>query len=180
MKVSNIDFEKYKVFNDGRIWSNFFKKFIKPQNIRGGYLGVCMVCKDGKIHPFKIHRIIAELFCDIPKHLKETPIEKLDVDHINGDRTDNRMCNLRWCTRKENTNFELTKKRRSVSHQGTVVPNRWKKIYQFTTDGELVCEYESVTAASQKMNLCKATISQCLSGRSKTAGGYVWKTNSSN
>lgn len=46
MKVSNIDFEKYKVFNDGRIWSNFFKKFIKPQNIRGGYLGVCMVCED--------------------------------------------------------------------------------------------------------------------------------------
>lgn len=48
------------------------------------------------------HRYLAKTFL-------EDFSEELDVDHINGDRTDNRIANLRMCTRKENINNPITK-----------------------------------------------------------------------
>lgn len=51
-----------------------------------------------------LHRIVAKLY--IPN--KEN---KSQVDHINGDRSDNRSCNLRWVTPKENSSNPITKQR---------------------------------------------------------------------
>lgn len=52
-----------------------------------------------------LHRIIAKLF--IPN-----PDNKPCVDHINSDIHDNRVCNLRWVTAKENVNNPITKSKR--------------------------------------------------------------------
>ncbi len=53
-----------------------------------------------------VHRIIAELFIPNPEN-------KPQVDHINTNKHDNRACNLRWVTNKENHNNPLTKKQKS-------------------------------------------------------------------
>ena len=65
--------------------------------------GYIQVKLNGKIY-YK-HRIIAIQFIDNPNNLT-------DVDHINHDRTDNRIMNLRWCSHSENQ-FNRT------SHRGT-------------------------------------------------------------
>lgn len=53
---------------------------------------------------WSVHKAVAMLFIPNPEN-------KPEVDHINGDRLDNRSCNLRWCTHKQNCNNPITRKR---------------------------------------------------------------------
>lgn len=80
----------YTVFDDGTIFGPTGIK-IKPIMNPRGYLQ-CTI--NGRSE--RIHRVVAE--CFIPNLFN-----KSDVNHINGDKTDNRVCNLEWCTRQENT-----------------------------------------------------------------------------
>ena len=63
-----------------------------------------------------IHRLVAEAF--IPK-----PLEATEVDHINGNKTNNRVENLRWVTHKENTNNPNTKYKNVYSSNRKVWTN---------------------------------------------------------
>ena len=84
------------VGKDGR--SEFHPgKILNPdKTIRGGYLDVSL--RDGEKRKHRtVHSLVAEVF------LGERP-NGCDVMHLNGDRTDNRVENLRYGTRKENLN----------------------------------------------------------------------------
>ena len=82
---------------------------LTPQKDKDGYLVIHMRdASKGKDRLLKMHRLVAEAFILNPNNYK-------CIDHINGIRHDNRASNLRWCTVKQNANFELAHNNRSKS-----------------------------------------------------------------
>lgn len=86
-------FDAYEVSNLGRVRAG--ARILQPW-VRGkGYLSVS-IWQDGKnLEPY-VHRLVAEAFC------RKESADQTQVNHRNGDRTDNRAENLEWCTPKEN------------------------------------------------------------------------------
>jgi hypothetical protein len=61
------------------------------------------------------------------------------------------------------------------AHFGVLGGRPPKAVIQYTKDGEFVCEFKSMTEASNALGLRLDGISNALSGRTKSCGGYVWK-----
>lgn len=53
--------------------------------------------------------------------------------------------------------------------------SKHKRVLQYTLDGQFVKEWDSITQASQTLNVRHSGISFVLIGRGKTAGGFIWK-----
>lgn len=74
----------------------FYKeKKLKFKDIRG-YKSVSIVYDDGKRRMRQVHRLVLETFAPVDNQ------EKLQVNHIDGVKSNNNLNNLEWCTSKEN------------------------------------------------------------------------------
>ena len=89
-------FPDYYVTSDGNIWSNKSHKLLIPTPNSTGYLTVSLQA-NGKQFTKKLHRLVAEAF--VPN---DDPAHKTTVDHIDGDKTNNRADNLQWLSRAAN------------------------------------------------------------------------------
>ena len=88
-------FENYLIYEDGKIWSKKGKgRFLKPFPDCKGYLRVDLR-KDGERKHMSIHRLVGNAF--IPNHEN-----KPQIDHIDNNRQNNNIKNLRWVTASEN------------------------------------------------------------------------------
>ncbi len=93
----------YQISNMGRVRSlerqtshghKLIERILTPVNDKDGYLGI-RISKDGTAKGFKIHRLVANAF--IP-NLENKPT----VNHIDGNKKNNAVCNLEWATHSEN------------------------------------------------------------------------------
>ena len=105
----------YEVSNYGRVRSLNYRrrgvrKVLKCYARLGYYIKVSLV-KDGVRKYYRVHRLVAQAF--LPQ-----PMEgQTQVEHINTDKRDNRVQNLRWVSPKGNMANELTRYHLSISHQ---------------------------------------------------------------
>ena len=83
----------YKVSNMGNIKSLITNKILKPSFDRFGYARFSAT-KFKKQKTLIIHRIVMEVFNPVSA--------KLQVNHIDGDKSNNKLENLEWCTDSEN------------------------------------------------------------------------------
>ena len=72
------------------------KTLTRTYYVKSGYLKISLVINGREIKRF-IHRLVAMCFCE-----NDDPVHKVEVDHKDGNRRNNRRENLEWVTRKEN------------------------------------------------------------------------------
>jgi hypothetical protein len=83
-------------------WGRYKAEVIlKPRTTKKNEYARCSLSKDGIVNGYRVHRIIAETFIPNPEN-------KPTVNHINGKRNDNRVCNLEWATSSEQ-NYHMWK-----------------------------------------------------------------------
>lgn len=160
----------YQVSNFGKVKSlprNTTKGgILKLTKDNNGYLNV-ILCKNGKIKRFRVHRLVALAF--IP-NIQNLPI----INHKNEIKTDNRVENLEFCTAKHNSNYGTRNERLSKINKGKISPNK-KPIIQCTLNGEFIRDWDSATTASRELKLSQGHITLCCQNRKKSAGGFVWR-----
>ena len=157
----------YQVSNMGKIKSLKFshgnkEKILKGNKEKFGYLVVTLYKNKGRKN-FKIHRLVAETFIPNPKNLPQ-------VNHIDGNKQNNRIDNLEWCTAKENTNH---------AHKTGLANNDNLKIKvkQYDLNGNFIREWDSITDIEKSLNIDKSSVVKVCRHKRNQAGGYVWDYN---
>lgn len=166
---------------------------------------VVTLYKDGICKRFVISRLVGMTFPDMiiwTEEAKGTPFDEIEIDHINTDSTDNRLENLCWVTVKEQHNNPLTIQHISEAMKGHIPwdkgveftdehkanisnalkgkycgsknPNS-KKIRQLTNNGELIKVWDCLKDVVDELGISQSNISMVLTGRRKSAGGYIWE-----
>lgn len=171
MDVSNIILEKYDFQKDGKVWSESRQRYLKGKVDKNGYTLFELSSKDGKFHTYKLHRVLAELYCEVPNGYT---INELEVDHIIpvSEGGTNDVSNLRWATPKQNHNNPNTLVNRSKSMRNK---QSMSKVVQQFKDGVLIAEFPSTREAERQLGYDHKSISRCCRGISNTAYGYTWK-----
>lgn len=85
------DHSNYLIYPDGRIYSKIGKGRFLKYDLRRGYFCLCLGKKNRKL----VHRLVAE-------HYIPNPDNKPEVDHIDRNKLNNNVNNLRWATKSEN------------------------------------------------------------------------------
>ena len=153
------DFEKYDVFEDGRIYSYKRKKFLKPKLEKDGYQRVGLYDNEGKRKWYQLHRVVYEAASG------EKIPECMQVNHINENKEDNRFCNLNLMTCKDNINFGTGIQRRAKSQS--------KQLCAFKDD-ELIMTFPSTKEAGRQ-GFDQGAVAACCRGERKTHKGYTWR-----
>ncbi len=121
-------YENYSISNLGNVKNDKTDRILKQKFSTNGYK-IVQLYKNGKASTNSIHRLIAQAYIPNPDH-------KQCVDHINNDRTDNRLENLRYATKQENSRNCSISKNNTSGTKGVNWNKRDKKwSARITIDG---------------------------------------------
>lgn len=135
-----------------------FPKILKPTINGKGYLMVGFFTKPHRIN-VHVHRAMMETFVDNPNNYR-------DINHIDGNKLNNSLSNLEYCT----SAYNIQESFRIGLHKKLAN----KCIYQFNLKGELLRKYSSIKEAAKAVNCNPANICIHLKRKSTHAMGFLW------
>lgn len=158
VNLSFIGYPNYEISDDGKIFSLSYRKTNCRKELnylsdRFGYKRCYL--SNGKQRKFLVHRLVAMAFIPNPNNYTQ-------INHINEDKTDNRVENLEWCTPSYNINYGNRNKKLE------------KPITQILPNGEIK-EWSSITEAARNLNLSTGQICHCCKGKFPTYKGCKWE-----
>lgn len=144
---------------------------IKPQLNKHGYLYVA-IRSNGKYRLHRLSRLVAITFIPNPKNYEQ-------VNHINGNKQDNRVCNLEWCTRSHNQKEAYRLGLQKPSEYQKQIARRYctdnKSIKIKATKGNFTKIYKSMGEASRDLGIAVGCISRVARGLRKQTNGYIFE-----
>lgn len=147
---------RYFISNYGRAKGP--KKILKPSISNWGYERLRIKTNSGKKISPRVHRLVAQLFLPNPDN-------KPEVNHIDGDKRNNKIENLEWVSAKEN-------KEHSIRELGV---SPWGKHAIAIKCKETDIVYHSVAYASSQTGISATQLFEHLKCKRSHAGGYHWE-----
>ena len=156
-----------KIFGESCEWNKtyFVSNLGRFKNSSGVIMDNYKVNENGYIRiyiykkTFTLHRLVALTFLVNPEN-------KEQVNHKDGNKLNNSVQNLEWCTNKENQIHKF---------QNGLGNNYTRKIGQYDLNDNLIKEYESIISASKEVNISPSCIRGVLKNYRKTSAGFIWK-----
>ena len=149
----------YEVSSLGRVKSLKYKRpIILRQDVRCGYKSV-VLSLNGKTKHFQVHNLVYFSF------FKQNKRAGFVIDHIDGNKFNNSITNLRYISISDNLNAGLYEQK---THSNC------KKVDAFL-DGEKVGSYNSIGIASRILGVDSSSISKVCHGKAKTVHGYSFR-----
>ena len=151
----------YSVSDDGKIYSKRMKRELTPKRNHDGYYRI-QIWENNKCRFVSWHRVVAETFIANPNNL---PF----VNHIDGNKRNNRADNLEWCTQKENIGHAWKTGLSTRENH-----SKLKNICQFDSEGNLIAKFSCIGEAAEKTGISYYSIRS--SAINKTHGKkYNWR-----
>jgi hypothetical protein len=149
-----VGFKNYYISDYGRIKNNKGEICkLKPHS--NGYIKTTINKKS-----YSLHRLVAIAFLPNLQN-------KEFVNHIDGNKCNNKLSNLEWSTCLENNIHKIN----------FGISNTTKRVIQYDKNMNKINEFISITEASKQVKLSKCSISNCCNGRTKSTkkDNYIFK-----
>lgn len=157
--------DNYEVSNFGRIRNSATKKVLVVTPDKRGYVAARLSVHNVK-YSIKMHRAVAIAF--IPN-----PNGKPQVNHIDGNKSNNNVENLEWVTNGENQKHAFKMGLNRVTGKAGRQKIPVAKID--TKTGNIIETYKSINDAARANNTYGQNIRKALLGMRKTVANYKWK-----
>lgn len=151
------NFERYYASINGEIYSTISCRILTPHPNSSGYLSLGIYNSSNKVKSTSVHRLIASAFL---QNINNYPI----VDHIDENKLNNCVDNLRWCTVEDNVNYVIENGR-----------GRARSVIQYDQNLNFVSEYISAAEAMRRTGVRSTCIISVCLGQRQTAGSFIWR-----